>query len=105
MGGMIAYYLSTQTTHINRLIPVISTPDFCFQSLYQMKQLGIDSTVFFDPKRHRMMDAMNPAKNIDKMTYQSLHIFSSEDDQTIPFRPTIHYYKGQQQETDSIHVY
>lgn len=105
LGGMVAYLLATRTDKINRLIPVISTPDFYKQAYIAISAAGLEITKVLKQEELDWMEKIDPAKHMDQMVYKQLGIFISEDDDVVPARPVLKFIKQYDSRIDETHIY
>lgn len=105
LGGMVAYLLASKTNHINRLIPIISTPDFYTQAYAAISGAGIDTNKFFTKERLAYIKSIDPILKRDYWTYQKLAIFVSENDDVVPARPTLKFIKNHSHMIDYYKIY
>ena len=105
LGGMIAYLLATRTTKINRLIPIISTPDFYRQAFLAVSSAGLTFDKVFKKTEMAWLESVDPVKNMGNMTYKQLGIFISENDDVVASRPTLKFIKQYENKIDFYKIY
>jgi pimeloyl-ACP methyl ester carboxylesterase len=105
LGGMVGYLVATKTDKVNRLIPIISTPDFHKQAYAAISAAGIDTAKFFTKEKLAYIHSIDPIQHLDKMQYQSLAIFVSDNDDVVPPRPSLKFMKQYHHQIDAAHVY
>ena len=92
MGAMIAYYLSTKTPHIDKLVPVIGTPDFIDRARYGVEKDGYDSSVYLNKETLSYLSNMNPIEHVDKMKYNMMLIVIGKKDDVVPHQRTLDFF-------------
>lgn len=96
LGGMVAYYAATKTIRINRLIPVISTPDFKDQAYHAVGGAGMDTSHYFTEEKLAFITSMDPMQRSHLIQYKSLHILCGTKDQVVPLTASKTYYESHQ---------
>jgi pimeloyl-ACP methyl ester carboxylesterase len=94
LGGMVAYLLATRTDKINRLIPVVSTPDFLKQAYYAIGDANIDTKKFFTKDKLQYIDFLDPLPRYKSWKYNELAIFINDNDHMVPPRSTLKFIKN-----------
>lgn len=105
LGGMVAYYLATKTTHLRTLIPVISTPDFLTLAYHAVAGSGQNTEEYFNEFRLDFIRSINPMERLSKMTYDALHIFVGTQDPIVPMGPSKVFFETHHKPGDSYHEY
>ncbi|MEC9485138.1 MAG: hypothetical protein UMR38_04620 [Candidatus Izemoplasma sp.] len=105
LGGMVAYLLATKTDKINRLLPIISTPDFHKQAYYAISSAGIDTEKFFTQDKLDYIKSIDPILKRNEWQYNELAIFVSENDDEVPPRPSLKFIKHHQDMIDQFFLY
>lgn len=105
LGGMVAYYLATKTTKLQTLIPVISTPDFLPLAKHTVEQAGFDVDSYFTPDKLDFIQSISPVNRLDKMHYESLHIFVGSKDPIVPYQASKEFFDKHATNNDSYHEY
>ena len=86
MGGLSAYYLSTQTDKVNHLLVLMSSPNFEALLDYQSNQNHRLSTLNDYQETVSMVHKINPTTH--HMTFNQLSIFHGENDTLVPITLT-----------------
>ncbi len=105
LGGMVAYLLATKTDKINRLLPIISTPDFHKQAYYAISSAGIDTAKFFTQEKLDYIESIDPILKRDQWQYNKLALFVSENDDEVPPRPSLKFIKHHKDMIDAFFLY
>lgn len=105
LGGMVAWYLATRTDRVNKLIPVISTPDFRAMANHAVAGEGIDVQTYFDPEKEAFIASINPILRLDKLRYRKLHMVVGSRDQVVPMGPTVAFYETHKNDDMTLTVY
>jgi len=88
MGGLMAYYMSTQTKHLNQLIALISSPDFEASAHYTFSEEKRQQYVEKSEKAMRLIQSMNPVDHVEKMQFKRAIIMNGKQDEVIPIDQT-----------------
>lgn len=91
MGAMIAYYVSTKTDKIRKLVPVIGTMDYIYQAKYNLTAAGFNHEDVLDDDTIKYLEKMSPINHVDKMKYEKLLILNGTIDKVVPIEPTIRF--------------
>ncbi|QMS85387.1 alpha/beta hydrolase family protein [Candidatus Xianfuyuplasma coldseepsis] len=105
LGGMIAYYLATKTTHVRKLVPVISTPDFHTLARYTVGATGLNLDAYFTKDKVDFIESINPISRLHKMHYESMFIACGSHDQVVPMEPTKQFYETHKNARMTMTVY
>ena len=105
LGGLVAYYLATRTTHIRKLVPVISTPDFLAQARHSLQIAGLDLDTYFTEDKLQFISSINPLNQLEKLTYKELFILCGNTDQIVPMKESVEFYNNHKTEQISLRVY
>ncbi len=92
LGGMVAYYLATETTKINKLIPVISTPDFLDKAIHAIHDAGLREEEVLTPKNRNYIEGVNPVNRMDKLVYEELLMLCGTRDNVVPMQASKDWY-------------
>lgn len=88
MGGLMTYYMSTQTTHLNTMIPLISSPNFMASAYYTFKEEKRKQYQEKSDQALALIKTMDPVTQIDKMRFNKAIIMNGKADQVIPIEQT-----------------
>lgn len=105
LGGMMACYLATKTKRLRRLMPLISTPDFLRQAYHAVAGAGIDTTTYFTQDKLDFIASIDPLRHLDKMQYQSLHVFVGTRDNVVPMEAMVAFFEEHKRAGDTLRVY
>lgn len=91
MGAMIAYYASTKTDRIKKLVPVIGTMDFMYQAKYNLTEAGLELNAFLNENTKKYLEKISPINHTAKMKYDKLLILNGTMDKVVPIEPTLRF--------------
>jgi len=93
LGGMVAYLLSTFTSKINKLVPVISSPMFTKIVYLETEIEDLDKYLEIVNEKREEVECFDPSKNVDKMKYKKMFILNGTKDTVIPKRHSEAFYE------------
>ena len=105
MGAMISYYLSTITPHIDKIVPVIGTPDFIDRAIYGVEKDGYDPDVYLNEDTMKYLHKMNPIEHVDKMKYSQMFILVGNKDDVVPHQKSVDFFDEYQDERMKLKVF
>ena len=88
MGGYVAYYLASQTTEVNTVIPIISAPVFSQPRFFDLPSEYQDDYTKEATRLKNMALAMDPALHPEELSFKKIIAFSGKHDDVIPFSYT-----------------
>jgi len=92
MGAMIAFYLATKTDKINKLIPVIGTPDFMHQAEYNLTGAGVKLEEILNEQTIKYLNRISPINNVRKLKFEKMLIMNCSEDTIVPMGKSVEYY-------------
>ena len=95
MGGMIAFYLTTISSSIANVVPVISAPDF-FQMSLDTFSGELEKFQEYVYKKRRYIERISPAKHVDQMRFQNMFIMNTSRDEMVSYKIAEDFYKREQ---------
>ncbi|MBU1020862.1 MAG: alpha/beta hydrolase [Firmicutes bacterium] len=84
MGGMIAFYLSTVTDKINKIVPAIGTPNFLGMTRHVV---DIDDKEKYNQIVKNNLEFINqidPIQHVENMKYSKMFILNTTKDEIVP---------------------
>ena len=93
LGGMIAYYASTKTNKINKLVPVISTPKVTLQAEHVLEQSGVNLDEYFTDETLNYLKSCDPIYNVNSITFKEMFILNGTLDKVISTQDSVDYYE------------
>lgn len=105
MGGFIAYTVSLKCTYVNRLIPVISTPDFIKLASTRSTVQGVDEYRDEVEKHMELIKSIDPVTQVEKLNYKSMFLLSCSEDPIIDYHPSEDFYKKHKKDNVSFELY
>jgi esterase/lipase len=105
MGAMISYYLSTITPHIDKLVPVIGTPDFIDRAIYGIEKDGYDKEKFLNETTLTYLHKMNPIEHVSKMKYNKMLILVGNKDDVVPHQKTLDFFDEYENDNMTLRVF
>lgn len=94
LGGMIAYYLSTKTSFIKKLIPVISTPNVTKQAITVLKKSGVNPDDFFTKETYSYLQYVDPINHKENFKFKELFILNGTKDEIVSTQDSSDYYNS-----------
>ena len=105
MGAMIAYYVSTKTDKIRKLVPVIGTMDYMYQAKYNLTAAGLNVDDFLNQETRHYLEKMSPVNHVNKMKYDELLILTNTLDKVVPMQATAAFYNENRNDKMSLQTY
>ena len=88
MGGLMSYYMSTKTKHLNTLIPLISSPNFLDSAYYTFSEEKRKQYKEKSEEALTLIESMDPSKHVTKMQFKQAIIMNGRNDEVIPIKQT-----------------
>lgn len=93
MGGMIAFYLTTISKNLSRVIPVISAPDFFELSIATFSDDLQDYQQYVHNKKG-YIDKISPINHIELMKFEKMFMLNTTKDPMVPYQLTKNFYES-----------
>lgn len=92
MGGMIAFYLTTISKHLSRVVPVISAPDFFQMSLdtFRGELKEFQSFVY---QKQAYIEKMSPVEHVEKMRFDHMLMMNTSNDEMVNYKITKQFFE------------
>ncbi len=84
MGGYVSYYLTTQTDEIDTVIPIISSPKFSQERIFEVPKPYQDKYEKEIKRLKKDVMAMDPSNAVEDMTFNKMIAFNGKNDDVIP---------------------
>lgn len=95
MGGMIAFYLTTISKSLGKVLPVISGPDF-FQMSLDTFSGDLEEYQSFVYQKKDYIEKISPALHVGQMTFQEMLIMNTKRDEMVSYQISEDFYKREQ---------
>jgi homoserine acetyltransferase len=105
MGAMIAFYLATKTDKVNKLIPVIGTPDFIHQAKYNLTTGGFKLEDFLNDYTIKYLNRMSPVNNVRKINFKKMLIMNCRNDKIVPMDKAVEFYNVYKSDDMTLKIY
>jgi len=92
MGGMIAFYLTTISKSLGKVVPMISGPDF-FQMSLDTFSGDLKKYQPFVLQKRNYIEKMSPSLHVDQMKFQEMFIMNTSKDEMLDYRIAEEFFK------------
>lgn len=105
MGGFIAYMVSIYSNYVNKLIPVISTPQFeklvtTRDDIEDLKNYRVELDKILDKIKR-----MDPSNQVNRLKYNSLFILNGTEDEIVDFNQSVDFFESNKTDHMSLKLY
>lgn len=105
LGAMTAFYLSTKTDKIRKLVPVIGTPDYLHQAEYALSAVGLGLKDFASDGILNYIDRISPINHVDKIKFEEMFLLNCSKDTTVPMDKAVEYYNKYKTDKMKLKIY
>lgn len=105
MGAMIAFYLSTKTDKVRKLIPVIGTPDYIHQAEYNLTAAGLKLEDFLNDYTINYIKRISPINNVEKIKCEEMFLLNCSKDRIVPMESAVDYYNMYKTDSMKMKIY
>jgi len=94
MGGMIAFYLTTISKDLSKVIPVISGPDFFKMSLdtFSGELAQYEPSVY---QKQAYIEKISPSNHVEKMHFDKMLMMNGTNDPMVSYKITKNFYESE----------
>lgn len=105
LGGMIAYYASTKTDCINKLVPTISTPKVTKQAYNILIANGVNPEEYFTEETRNYLHRIDPFTYVNDFKFNEMFILNGTKDPVVSTQDSKEYFETFQQDNMTMKLY